>query len=311
MSLLARPAVAAVAARTMQRLTRLADRRPSGPGSAAASHARFPEYPRNVDELTIPAATAPARATVYRPAVEGAAPPVHVNFHGGGYVVALTEGDDPLCRFLAAEAAAVVINVDYAVAPQHPFPAPPRQAYEIVRWVAEHGPEHGWDGSRLTVGGQSAGGGLAAAVARQALEQGGPPIALQVLHYPPLDLVTNAREKHSAAARPVLRPWMADVFDTSYVPDPAMRADRLVSPAHPSDTADLKGIAPAVVITAELDLLKVEGVRYADRLRTAGALVEHQDVPGVDHGYDGSDDQRARETYALIARHIRQAAAGA
>jgi acetyl esterase len=104
---------------------------------------------------------------------------------------------------------------------------------------------------------------------------------------------------------------MADVFDTSYVPDPVLRTDRLVSPAHPSDTADLKGIAPAVVITAELDLLKAEGVRYADRLRAAGALAEYRDVPGVDHGYDGSDDQRARETYDLIARHLRQAAAGA
>lgn len=310
MSLLARPAVAAVAARALQRLTRLADRRSGGRGSAAASHARFPEYPRTVDELSVPTSIGPARATVYRPAVDGT-PPVHVNFHGGGYVVALTEIDDPLCRFLAAEAGVVVVNVDYAVAPQHPFPAPPRQAYEIVRWVAGHGAEHGWDGARLTVGGQSAGGGLAAAVARQALEEGGPSIALQVLHYPPLDLATNARDKHSAAAKPVLRPWMADVFDTSYVPDPASRTDRLVSPAHPSDTADLKGIAPAVVITAELDLLKAEGARYADRLRAAGALVEYRDVPGVDHGYDTSDDQRAREAYDLIARHIREAGADA
>src|SRR2546430_1361554 len=149
MSLLARPAVAALVARTMQHVTQLADRRSGGRGSAAASHARFPEHPRNVSELTIPTSIAPARVTVYRPAAEGASPPVHVNFHGGGYVIALTEMDDPLCRFLAAEAGAVVINVDYVVAPQHPFPAPPRQAYEVVRWVAEHGEEHGWDGSRL------------------------------------------------------------------------------------------------------------------------------------------------------------------
>lgn len=201
----------------------------------------------------------------------------------------------------------VVINVDYVVAPQHPFPAPPQQAYEVVRWVAEHGGEHGWDGSRLTVGGQSAGGGLAAAVARLALEEGGPSIALQVLHYPPLDLATNARTKRAAVAKPLLRPWMADVFDTSYVPDVKQRADRLVSPAHPSDTVDLKGIAPALVVTAEFDLLKAEAVGYADRLRTAGALVAHRDVQGADHGYDGTDDQRAREIYALIARHVRTA----
>jgi len=311
MSLLARPAVAAFVAKTLQRMTKLADRRSGGRGSAAASHARFPEYPRTVTELTIPTSIAPARVTVYRPAAEGTdPPPVHVNFHGGGYVMTMTELDDPLCRLLAAEAGVVVINVDYMVAPQHPFPAPPRQAYEVVRWVAAHGDRHGWDGSRLTVGGQSAGGGLAAAVARQALEEGGPSIALQVLHYPPLDLATNARDKRAAAAKPVLRPWMADVFDTSYVPDVRLRTDRLVSPAHPSDTADLKGMAPALVVTAELDLLKAEAVSYADRLRAVGALVQHHDVHGADHGYDGADDVRAREVYGLIARHVRSASAG-
>ncbi|MFG2942928.1 alpha/beta hydrolase fold domain-containing protein [Streptomyces sp. NPDC048282] len=305
MSLLARPSIAALGAKTLQRLTLLASRRPSGPGSDAASHARFPEYPRRVRELTVPTSVAPARATVYLPAAEVTAPPVHVNFHGGGYVMALTELDDPLCRFLAAEAGVAVVNVDYVVAPQHPFPAPPRQAYEVVRWVAEHAAEQGWDGSRPTVGGQSAGGGLAAAVARQAWEEGGPSIALQVLHYPPLDLVTSAADKRAAIAKPMLRPWMAEVFDTAYVPEPKRRADPLVSPAHPSDTADLTGIAPAVVITAEYDLLRAEGERYASRLEAVGALVERHEVGGVDHGYDGKDDVKAREVYALIARHLR------
>ncbi|MES5817905.1 alpha/beta hydrolase [Streptomyces sp. RG80] len=303
MSLLARPPLAGLTARAMQRATRLADRR-----MTPVTHARFPEHPRNTRELTIPTAVAPARATVYLPATDGdAAPPVHVNFHGGGYVMTLTELDDPLCRYLAAEAGAVVINVDYVVAPQHPFPAPPRQAYEVVRWVAENGAAQGWDGTRLTVGGQSAGGGLAAAVARQALEEAGPAIALQVLHYPPLDLATGARDKKAAIARPMLRPWMADVFDTSYCPDMDLRRDRLVSPAHPSDTADLKGIAPALVVTAEYDLLKAEALSYADRLRTVGALVEHHDVAGADHGYDGKDDVKAREVYALIASRVREA----
>lgn len=307
MSLLTRPAVAGLVAKAMQRVTVMADRRSGGRGSAAASHARFPEYPRRIRELTIPTSIAPARATVYLPAHDEPAPPVHVNFHGGGYVMTLTELDDPLCRFLAAESGAVVINVDYVVAPQHPFPAPPLQAYEIVRWVAAHGAEEGWDGGRLTVGGQSAGGGLAAAVARQAFEEGVPSIALQVLHYPPLDLATGVRNKRAAIAKPMLRPWMGDVFDTSYVPDVRRRLDPLVSPAHPSDTADLKGIAPALVITAEYDLLRAEGERYAERLRGVGALVDHHEVRGADHGYDGTDDQKARDVYTIIARRIREA----
>lgn len=157
------------------------------------------------------------------------------------------------------------------------------------------------------MGGQSAGGGLAAAVARQAFEEGGPSIALQVLHYPPLDLATGVRNKRAAIAKPLLRPWMGDVFDTSYVPDVRRRLDPLVSPAHPSDTAALKGIAPALVITAEYDLLRAEGERYAERLRGVGALVDHHEVRGADHGYDGIDDEKARDVYTIIARRIREA----
>ncbi|MCC9710873.1 alpha/beta hydrolase [Streptomyces sp. MNU76] len=210
MSLLARPAVASFAAKAMQRVSAAASRRAGGRGSAAEWRARPPEYACASRELTVPTAYGPARAVLYLPAGEGISPPpVHVNFHGGGYVLPQIELDDALCRCIAVEAGAAVLNVDYVVAPQHPFPAPPRQAYEIVRWVAGHGGEHGWDGDRPSVGGQSAGGGLAAAVARQALEEKGPSIALQVLHYPPLDLATGARDKRAAIARPMLRPWKA------------------------------------------------------------------------------------------------------
>jgi acetyl esterase/lipase len=307
MSILSRPAVASLAALALQRAVQLASRRAGGPGSSGSSLDTFPDYPRDTSELTIPTSVAPARVVVYRPALDGPPPPVHVNFHGGGYVMRLTEMDDALCRYLAAKAGVAVVNVDYVVAPQHRFPAPPRQAYEVVQWVASHGSEHGWDGGHLTVGGQSAGGGLAAAVARQALEEGGPEIALQVLHYPPLDLTVRAKDKRAAIAKPVLRPWMGEVFDSAYVPDPAQRADRLVSPAGPTDTADLTGIAPAFVVTAAFDRLKAEAVRYADRLRTAGALVDHHDVVGADHGYDAKDLEKAEQTYALIADQVRRA----
>ena len=303
MSILARPAVAAFAAKTLQRVVALAAR--SGRGTSP--YERLEEFAGNSHEITIPTSVAPARAVVYLPATGGPTPAVHVNFHGGGYVIPIIDLDDPLCRFVAAEAGVVVINVDYVVAPQHPFPAPTRQAYEVVQWVAANGAEHGWDGSRLTVGGQSAGAGLAAAVARQAFEQDSPAPVLQVLHYPPLDLATSAKDKHAATPKPKLRPWMAEVFDGSYVPDPQDRLDPLVSPANPADTADLHGIAPALVITAALDLLRAEGVAYADRLREADALVEHHDVADADHGYDAEDDDKARQVYALIARHVQLA----
>jgi len=306
MSILARPTTAAIAARTLQRLGALGEKRA---GSRLAPHDRFPQFPADKHEMTIPTSVIAARAVVYAPTAgaDSEPVPVHVNFHGGGYVMPFTELDDPLCRCLAAEAGVVVVNVDYAVAPQHPFPEPTRQTYDVVTWIAEHSEQFGWDAGRLSVGGQSAGGGLAAAVARQALARSGPPIRLQVLHYPPLDLATNVRDKRAAAAKPVLRPWMGDIFDSAYVPDKERRTDPLVSPAHRSDTADLTGIAPALVITAELDLLHEEGKRYAERLDAVNALVEYHVVAGADHGYDGTDDTKALETYALIARHLKVA----
>lgn len=314
MSILAHPKAASAAARSMQLLGSLsrkaAERGGGRAGTRLVPHNRFPQYRAVKRELTIPTSVLAARAVVYEPAARSSSepPPVHVNFHGGGFVMPFTELDDPLCRYLAAEAGVVVLNVDYVVAPQHPFPEPTRQAYEAVAWIAGHCAQFGWDSARLSIGGQSAGGSLSAAVARQALTHAGPDIRLQVLHYPALDLATDIREKKSGALKPVLRPWMADIFDNAYVPDESRRTDPLLSPAHPSDTADLTGIAPALIITAELDLLHDEGEYYAERLDAVGALAGYHDVFGADHGYDGTDDARALETYALIARHLRTSA---
>jgi acetyl esterase len=113
-----------------------------------------------------------------------------------------------------------------------------------------------------------------------------------------------AGTKHSTIAKPALKPWMGEVFDSAYVPDAAQRSDRLVSPAGSADTADITGIAPAVVLTAEHDILRAEGERYAERLRAAGALVEYVEIAGVDHGYDAQDVERAREVYPKIAAFI-------
>lgn len=304
MTLLSRPPLARLVARSMQAAMALA----AGPATRRA-HARLPEFPRLTEDLTVPTAYGPARVTVYRPGTGAGSgpPPVYVNLHGGGFVLGWTEMDDPLCRAVAAQAGAVVLNVDYVVAPRHPFPAAPRQAHEIVRWAAAHGGEHGWDGSRLAVGGQSAGGALAAAAARLDLEAGESLVGSQVLHYPPLDMTVPAGDKPSTIDKPLLRPWMGAVFNASYLPDPAVRGDRLASPAGPADAQDLTGVAPALVVVAEHDILREEGRRYARRLDRVGALAALHEVAGLDHGYDVGDDDAARATYRLIAEHVRDA----
>ncbi|MGB3351902.1 MAG: alpha/beta hydrolase fold domain-containing protein [Mycobacterium sp.] len=266
---------------------------------------RFADIPGRTSHTTIPTSYGPVTATLYRPPSEVEFPPVYVNIHGGGFVVGHPEQDDPWCRYLAANAGVVVVNPDYVLAPRWRFPAAPQQIYEIVCWAAEAARD--WDGSRLCVGGQSAGGNLSAAAARLALESGGPAIALQILHYAPLDLVTPTRNKPSAlAAKAVLKPWMGEVFDTAYIPDRAQRSHRLASPAWGGNADGLAGIAPAVVVTAEHDRLRDEAHRYAERLDAAGSLVEYHEVAGVDHGYNimsGALDV-TEQVYSRIAGHV-------
>lgn len=269
---------------------------------------RFPEYRSATSRVSIPTRHGPVPATVYHPAADPTAPPVYVNVHGGGFVIGHPEQDDPWCRYLAANAGVAVINPDYVLAPRHRFPAAPHQVYDIVCWAAA--PGHAWDGARLCVGGQSAGGNLSAAAARLALEEGGPRIALQVLHYPPLDLVTPTRDKPSTVGhRAVLKPWMGEIFDTAYIPDQAQRRDRLASPAWGDNADRIAGIAPALIVTAEHDRLRDEARRYAEKLDAVGALVQYHEVPDVDHGYNimsGATDV-TRRTYAHIAGHVARA----
>lgn len=303
MPVLSHPLVTRVAAALVQGVTSLAPR--------LNRRRRFTDITCATRRIEVPTAYGVVPATLYLPA-SGDVPPLHINLHGGGFIIRYPEQDDPLCRYLAARAGVAVLNVDYPVAPQHPFPIPPKACFEVTRWAAEHAGALGVDPERLSIGGASAGGSLATAVARQARDAGGPHLALQVLHYPSLDLVTSTQDKLSARDRtepPFLKPWMSAVFHNSYLPDKALGLDPLASPAYGDNGADLAGTAPALLITTELDLLNAEGLRYAEALRHAGVLLEHRDIPGVDHGYDqlGAGDDLARETYDLIVEHLRRA----
>jgi acetyl esterase len=273
-----------------------------------APEVSFAELPARTETVTIPTRHGDVRAVVYWPEESGGRVPVYVNFHGGGFVIRHPEQDDPLCRYLAANAGVAVVNVDYDVAPRHRFPDPVEEAYDAVCWAA--GPGHGWDGTRLCIGGQSAGGSLAAGAARLALELDGPAIALQVLHYPPLDLATPQRDKH-ATGLPAISVPVEKVFDAVYLPVLETRRDRLASPAWGANGDGLAGIAPALLITCEADLLHDEGVAFAAKLAAAGALREHRDLAGVGHGYNlyVRDRTLVEESYALIARHVTTATA--
>jgi acetyl esterase/lipase len=299
-SILARPVVADAVARLFSSTINPAPK----PG------VRFPEIPGNTTSVVIPTRHGDTAATVYWPEPSERAAGVYVNVHGGGFVVGHREQDDPWCRFLAAHANVVVVNTDYVLAPGHRFPAPVEQVYDVLVWASAA--EREWDGSKLCVGGQSAGGSLSAAAARLALEQDGPELKLQMLHYAPLDLVTASKDKHSPlGAKAIMRPWMSEVFDTAYIPDPAQRRDRLASPAWGNNADGIGGIAPALIVTAEHDRLRDEAWRYAQKLDAVGALAEYHEVPGVDHGYNimSSATDVTRGVYELIAGHVSRAIA--
>ncbi|EDY58690.1 MULTISPECIES: alpha/beta hydrolase [Streptomyces] len=267
---------------------------------------RFTDIPARTETLRVETGAGPVTCTVYRPPATPATPaPVYVNFHGGGFVVARPEQDDHICRYIAATAGCVVINVDYAVAPQRPYPAPVTQAYDVTAWVAENGAANGWDGSRLAVGGHSAGANLTAAVCRLARERGAFSPRLQIIDSAPLDQVADPATKRSLVAKPLLTPQLMRIFTAAYVPDLADLAHPLVSPALADDLA---GLPPALVVTAENDRLRDEGDAYAKALEAAGVPVTHRVFEGVDHYFTHTGPVAAgKEAIDLMAGTLRDA----
>ena len=249
---------------------------------------------RTTEEKVVPTAYGPAKVTFYWPvAVTNDPLPVYVNFHGGGFMLGYPQQDDLLCRYLAHHAQCLVINVDYILAPEHPFPAPVLQSYEVVKWVAEQGASLGYDASRLAIGGHSAGGSLAAAVALLVKEQQEFPLALQILDYPSLNIAERSRDKHVVPGRKqVLSVELTAFFKHVYAPCPTDWANPLASPLLADD---LTGLAPALIITAEYDLLRDDGNAYAEKLRQFGVPVTHREFQGVDHAFTHYGPKEAAE----------------
>jgi acetyl esterase len=237
---------------------------------------------RRIEQRVVPTAHGAAAITCYWPEATGPLP-VYINFHGGGFIIGFPEQDDRLCRYLAHYGPCVVINVDYILAPKHPFPAAVLQCYEVVKWVHSHAQTLGYDASRLAVGGHSAGGGIAAAIALLACERQEFSLALQLLDYPSLNLAEPSSQKHVLPdKKQALSVKDAAFFKHLYAPCPADRRNPLASPLlAPAVT----GLSPALIITAENDLLLSDGRAYADKLRQQGVPVEYHEFRGVDHAF--------------------------
>ncbi|GAA0491960.1 alpha/beta hydrolase [Paractinoplanes deccanensis] len=205
--------------------------------------------------------------------------PVFVYLHGGGWCYGSVETVDRMCRRVADRSGCAVLSVDYRLAPEHVFPAARDDVDTVLAFVRKSGADLGVDPSRLAIGGDSAGGQLATVAARRQRDLG-TPLDHQVLIYPAIDPMTASESYDELGSYGLDRASMKLAWET-YVPDPAQRFTPDVAPL----AADLAGMPPTLIITAEYDALRDEGADYADALMAAGVPVVHTRYMGVNHGF--------------------------
>lgn len=221
-------------------------------------------------------------ARLYRPRALTAPAPVLLFLHGGGWVVGDLDTHDHVCRQLAASAPVVVAAIDYRLAPEHPFPAALQDAQAALAWLRSAAGELGLDAGRMAVGGDSAGGNLAAALAIAARDEGAQPLKLQLLIYPAVDFNADNDSLRENGEGYVLTRAAMEQFTDWYLPSRLARTDPRASPYY---AADHSGLAPAFIQTAEYDPLRDEGRAYAERLTAAGVPVEYRCYEGMIHGF--------------------------
>lgn len=244
-----------------------------------------PEPVASLTRRAIPGAGGRIAVRIYRP--HDASRAALVYFHGGGWVIGSLEEADGACRILANRGRVVVVSVDYRLAPETKFPGPVEDAYAAVRWTTDNAADLGVDPARVAVGGSSAGGNLAAAAALVARDRGGPKIAFQLLTVPVTELSSRAASHREFAEGYGLTSADMEWFGRHYVNGPADVENPLASVLR----ADLQGLPPAFVITAECDPLRDDGEAYATRLRELGSAASFKRYGGMFHGFLGFPGQ--------------------
>lgn len=240
-----------------------------------------PEAVAEVVSATIPGPSAGVPVRIYRP--HGAGPlPVLVFFHGGGWIMGDLDSDDWTCRALCNRAHCIVVSVDYRLAPEHPFPEGLMDCYAATQWVWRNAPAFSGDPAQIAVGGPSAGGNLAAAVALMARHQNLPPIAHQLLLVPATSFEPAFPSRTADMDGWGVTPLTTEWFWERYVRSPLDGWNPLVSPL---EARTLAGLPSALVVTAEFDPVRDEGEAYGERLAADGVPARVSRYPGMIHSF--------------------------
>jgi acetyl esterase len=238
----------------------------------------------SVRRLEMPGPNGPIPARLYVPILPTpeAEAPLLVYYHGGGWVIGDLDMYDDLCRLIATASGAMVLSVDYRLAPEHPFPRPLEDAFAAFEWAAANAEELGADPARIGVGGDSAGGNMAAVVSQMAVAGGGARPAMQLLFYPVTDSAEDTRSRLLFSEGFILTKADMDAFEAAYLPPGADASDQRISILK---CPDLAGLPPAYVATAGFDPLRDEGEAYALRMRDCGVRVALRRHSGLIHTF--------------------------
>ena len=249
----------------------------------------------SVENRQIPVRDGEIGIRIYRPNAKNNLP-VIINFHGGGWVIGSLQNNDYYCHLLTREVEAVVISVDYRLAPEYKHPTQTLDGYDALNWAHQQAGELGWDSTRIGITGDSAGANMAAVCCLMTRDQEGPEIHCQVLIYPATDATLSATTMETMSDAPILSKENVVWFRSHYLqPDQDLRHPYL-SPLFAKSHADLP---PCLIITADYDPLKEDGFKYAEKLKNAGADVQLHNFEREVHGFMSFPNHSASHSAAL------------